>query len=1127
MCAVPHPLVESLLAAADPLPYPRRMKLLAARASELAETGELDLLVVELREGDDVEREIGLFLAEVAGRVEAVRAYLGEPNWRLRRRALQVLICAGGIDAAALAGQLADAPAQVRRELSRGLRAVAATEIADALVDRVRAEFGDGEAARLLPSCSAGTVARLLPEVGHQLGDWAALARRHPRVVLVEAGRQLAELAEPGRVSWWIRHGTGVLAAGAAEPNAVLDLLERFAPAAHLPGDVRAYGVLAGADRLRVLALFTAPERAAWLVRTRLPHALLYRFGRLDPAALGGLARRLRDSEHQLVALLDVIPPSHRSDVYDAAYAGVARDQAELSPAILDVLPRQRRITEARRILGLGKIRDSETLMLEYTAYLGWAEADPVLSVAVGRGEPEERARAWELVVACAARSGSPQAVTEVIGRMRRLRNEQDPVRSRALSALARVQPWLIEPDTADTLRQIATDAKQARDSSSATIRAVSDLAVAVLRHHFASPPLLGFAQYALHLVYGTDRMPQLPRLDARLRRGQEAEFFAAVRPWLQSGIEHGEYHPLLEITRALGRRAWGLPELQSLLEQAVHRANVSVTVNRAITAWLDDPRQRSTRVERVLDFDASAVALAPVWDAISRCRTDLLDRVLSGRGPQGRFLADGVRWVPSHSRYAGRWLPRQRRAYVDLLATVVADAGVPLHGRTAAIAAARVGGFGQGLVERYLDSPNVNLAEAALAALAWTEWPGEVLSTLLSYVGSDRARVAMYAAGRAAGFVAPSRLHDLLVPTALGSGKVTSRKEALRLLARFSTSGFGDVLRQAWLIPQQHRDVRAAVVSAARQRLDDPVAWQILAEASEGDRYDVQALVRADPFTVPAAERSRYAELVARACTHTDREATRTAWNALPRWTQWTPDLTGLLVGQLTDLADRSLWPSAAQTLVSLVRQGAGTAELTAAIDALLRLDAEDPTRNDPELDRPAYRRLVGLVESLVAWSRRAGSKADRGGLATAGRRIAVNPDHRHLGARLLVHTIRLDDLDDTAALIDAVTEICDLLAEGSTAVTGVTAVSSELSQLVECLRPTDPGPVFDAAQQLAARADPAASPAAGQLALGLAAYGAQLGWPARWRDLVRQLRRHPAADVRLAALSLSVAPK
>jgi hypothetical protein len=381
---------------------------------------------------------------------------------------------------------------------------------------------------------------------------------------------------------------------------------------------------------------------------------------------------------------------------------------------------------------------------------------------------------------------------------------------------------------------------------------------------------------------------------------------------------------------------------------------------------------------------------------------------------------------------------------------------------------------------------------------------------------------VATYAAGRTAAFVAPSRLRNQLAPVALGGGKVTSRKEALRLLARFSTPGFGEVLRSAWDVPGQHRDVRAAVVSAARQRLDDPSSWEILTSASQnGDRYDVRAVVRADPFSVAAADRPRYASLVALACTHADREAARSAWGSLPHWTQWILDLSELLVGQLSDLDDLSLWPSATNALVSLLGHGHGAAELSSAVEALMRLDAsssdEDDLGQDPEQDRPAYRRLVRLVENMVSWSQAASSQDDRGSLVVVGRKIAAYPDRQHLAARLLTHAIRLDD---TATIVVAVSEICELLADA--AVASICELSTELTMLVEDRRPAEAGRLFDAAQHFAARTDLAA----GMMALGLAGYGDELGWPDEWRQLVLGLRRHRSPDVRLAALNLSLAP-
>jgi hypothetical protein len=55
-------------------------------------------------------------------------------------------------------------------------------------------------------------------------------------------------------------------------------------------------------------------------------------------------------------------------------------------------------------------------------------------------------------------------------------------------------------------------------------------------------------------------------------------------------------------------------------------------------------------------------------------------------------------------------------------------------------------------------------------------------------------------------------------------------------------------------------------------------------------------------------------------------------------------------------------------------------------------------------------------------------------------------------------------------------------------------------------------------AAELLAAHEDRAH----GLFALALLEGGRRLGWPQRWQDQVHQLRRHPVADVRAAALDL-----
>src|SRR5262249_61551185 len=119
--------------------------------------------------------------------------------------------------------------------------------------------------------------------------------------------------------------------------------------------------------------------------------------------------------------------------------------------------------------------------------------------------------------------------------------------------------------------------------------------------------------------------------LDSGRRRGQETELYAAVRQWLLAGIDRREYEALFAVTKALGRRAWKLPDLQEMLAGAIDPGNVSPVVQRAINFWLDDPSTRSLRVAHVLRVDPSTLALPVVWNHVCSRRTDLLDVALAG----------------------------------------------------------------------------------------------------------------------------------------------------------------------------------------------------------------------------------------------------------------------------------------------------------------------------------------------------------------------------------------------------------------------------------------------------------------------------------------------------------------
>lgn len=197
---------STLRAEVDNLDRVRRTALLATRARDLAGTAELAGLLDELRVD---EPGWALFMAVVAGHRPVIGTALAGDDILLAISAVPAWIAArpGADEVWAV---LADAPAELRSRLYLALRA-GHTDLAGALIDRVRARFGDREAATVLVACAPELVGRLLPELGHAVPNWHALGSRHPDAVLAEARRCLAPLPVPAREQWWRSFATGVL----------------------------------------------------------------------------------------------------------------------------------------------------------------------------------------------------------------------------------------------------------------------------------------------------------------------------------------------------------------------------------------------------------------------------------------------------------------------------------------------------------------------------------------------------------------------------------------------------------------------------------------------------------------------------------------------------------------------------------------------------------------------------------------------------------------------------------------------------------------------------------------------------------------------------------------------------
>ncbi|WNV86342.1 hypothetical protein [Umezawaea sp. Da 62-37] len=1080
-----------LLRTLDPLPFGARQKALSDTARRLAGTAELDDLLRDFA-GDVHSRRIALQMAYVAGNGEYVAECLAAPETAVVAHALGAAVRLG-LPAEVFVERLPHLPTALRRILYNGVRRRRATALADALLPVVRERFGDQEAAALLAACSTPVVAKALPELAHAVANWSAIGRRHPAEFLDLVDAELAAMTP----AWWpkvlTRLGGGIAAAAEPEPARVLDLVERTLPHAPLPwGLVGVLGVLARHSPERVAAVLLDPRRTGSTPDQR---SLWRTLTGIGDDGLIGIARLLDGAA--LVRFLHVLAPSRRA----AVYAGAVGGRADVPLEAVDELPAAARAAEARRLLALRANADEPSRRLAVTARLGWVEARPVLREATTRATADERATAYPLYIAAGAAGRDQEVFAEVLSTLTRLPNEQDPVRAAALTALAAVPSWLFRTSETDQLVKLMVDAAQARDCSWSTQHAVGTLARALVREGIVSrrtelldAGLVGLGSLGSHL-----RWMDLSGLDRALPRGAEQQVFETLRGRMAIDAERGRYEMLLGFADGLGKRAWDMTHLQELLARACKAKDDSV-VSRAVGLWLAPPATRDDRVEKVFRGDRSTVTLHPVLNAIGFRRTDLLDDVI-GKPLHGRFLKRGVRYVPPFEGCFPRWLPRQTAAYAGELAALAGDRRANVYERANAVRAlGRVPGTVDA-VRGFTGDREVQVAEAALGALAWTDEPGDVLPDLLSQVDTDRARVAVYAVTRCARFTAPDRLGEQL-GLLLGGPKVTARKEAVRLLAEHHVPGAAALLTAAWDGPHSHRDVRRALVWAAGWFLDDEAAWDLLARAAADEQAVAVTVLDRSPFTVAPHHRARYAALVRDvvASPHGDPAVLRAG--TVPLWARFDTGTIALLVDRVSDLGNTATWAPALTALLDVCAAANDVEPLREATARLLA--AEDLFDAEADRDLPARQR-IGALARMVVDRPSAVLRAAAGALSDD---LAATPEHRGSAVALAVAAIPWDD--DPLPGLRAVTGLADRPALAGRAEAELTA------RLDGAVRRMPRERALAVAGTLAGEGATAA-----RLALAItAAAGRDTGWPEHWRSLLRSLRRHEDPDVRLAAL-------
>ncbi|MFB7946480.1 hypothetical protein ACFC6L_16365 [Kitasatospora phosalacinea] len=1157
----------------------------------------VDALVGELTARGRYGRRLAAFAAVLTARADLLAPLLTDPDRVVRGRAIDALRTVPEL-ASAVPDAYRRAPHAVRKELRGAVARGRDAQLAARLLPVARAHGGETEAAALLPACPPEVVAAELPGLAPTWDTWWALGARHPDTVLDHVERDLAARPDDAAPDRWGATDVPLAPVLALRPARVLDLLERHpgrgAPWWALSG----LGHLLAVDAERATAWLAATPRPRIGREERPSRTALDRLVRADPPSLPALGRRWLPEPHLFAPLLRAVPPARRAAFLDAAADGQPLDATRLTEPVLRLLPRERRWQEARRLRAEQAAKGlTGHQLLWLTALSEPGEARAALLERTRLPQPGDRAGAWRHLVLAAAADRRPEAVAVLLADLGRLHNEQDPVRQAALTALAALPAHRFTATHAEALTTLATTALDARDCSPGTRTALATLAATALATQPAAtrptgshpadaqpadaqpidshrssahpanarlaptlpnatqpadacptaahptgthPALVAFALSTLGRLAARDGELPLSGPAAGLPRGRERQLLDALRPRLDADRRQGRTGLLFALVRALDGRARRLPELDERLAE-VTRDPRERTAAEALDLWLQPRAGRTAKVLAALAHDPSAVFCAPVLRHVALVRTDLLDRALAERPPTGRFLRpDEPRPLPPVHDPA-RWTPRQVERAAALCAQAAADPGLTVEQRAAAIArAARLLDPGAAVLRRHLDDPEPLLADTALAALARTSDPAAALPELLAHAGGDRAKVAVYAAGRAARQVDPGQLTPLLgeLATRTGDAKVTARKEAVRLAAALlPPAGAAEVLTAAFHAPGQHPDVRAAAAAHCQGLLDAEPIRTLLAEAAAAPEPQLRLAVAAQPpRLLPERNRARYARLVATVATgadagpNTDPEATRAALKALPEWARYAPDVAEVLPAAVTDLDDRATWRTAALALRALAvsdlpHPTGGAAPGSLLHRTLAALLAAGPGTADPGTAAPSVSRdqpVRQRIESLTAVPTVLRHRAVRLALAE---QLRPHEELLDLRALLLARVAEpagagrpgSDFGADVARLAGALADRPVLAARLADRLAGVVAGSSPLPTAADTAAP-------DALLSLL----PGRGPALGLFAAALAErLGTRCAWTGRWLPLLAALRAHPDPEVRSAAGAVTVAPE
>ncbi len=395
-----------------------------------------------------------------------LRQLAAHPSTAVRMRAWQILPLAE-----VSPGDYLEMPISLRRRLVSRLHR---EERTDVIAQLLKLELSDQERASLLAGAPPEELAAYLPDLA-DLVNVAAVGRRCPDLVLVQLRRRIAGAPPTVRDAGWAWVAPALKYLVLHNPTEVLQLLTTDGPSSVIPPVLsRHLGRLLRHDPKATIALLTrSPWAAGFEGRPsiRLVRNLRRSLHHLNHDDRVTFARAHVHDNFRFAAILEALPPSQRASLFHDALAGIQISTKQWAPQLLEVLPRQLREAEARRMAGLPS---NNTVMgqLQLAGYRHPDEARQIALPSRRATDAEERATALAALVLTAARSRDIGEISQALRLCDEIIKEQDPVKLAVVEAIETIPISLLAQADVAPLNRLTKACSDARDSSWSTMTA-------------------------------------------------------------------------------------------------------------------------------------------------------------------------------------------------------------------------------------------------------------------------------------------------------------------------------------------------------------------------------------------------------------------------------------------------------------------------------------------------------------------------------------------------------------------------------------------------------------------------------------------------------------------------------